>query len=277
MPSLQLTAQADFWHPTSGRHWIVITGGDLPYPVAMSIGIASGGRPRCTGLMIGLDGSGDAPPPDAGTRTAPADIPDTLRATFGDPSARPTPDSARVGITEITSASLRHVKIPELLQAIWDASDSLHRRTRVTAAELVDLAGPDYDPADWKSSNGGKTYELPPLISYSGPRKGRPFLDQLYPGMVPDIPPAPPRIPGQALPRWLFEHVAEEYRRALDTHSRAPMQELTRRLGIKPNWWSGNPAPEPTARRWVQRARDLGLLGPSRPGVPGEYPEDGSR
>jgi hypothetical protein len=52
------------------------------------------------------------------------------------------------------------------------------------------------------------------------------------------------------------------------TSKHAPMTELRRRLGE----WLEREVPEPTARRWVQRARDMGLLGASRPGKAGEKP-----
>jgi hypothetical protein len=46
------------------------------------------------------------------------------------------------------------------------------------------------------------------------------------------------------------------------------LAELRRRLAD----WLGREVPEPTTRRWVQRARDMGLLGVSRPGKAGEKP-----
>lgn len=60
-----------------------------------------------------------------------------------------------------------------------------------------------------------------------------------------------------------FEQVATAYRAALATSPRAPMKELARRLSTS----------EATARRWVQRARDMGLLGASQPGKAGELSE----
>jgi len=60
-----------------------------------------------------------------------------------------------------------------------------------------------------------------------------------------------------------FEQVAAAYREALGVTPRGPMGELARRLGVS----------KATARRWVQRARDMGLLGASQPGRAGEKPE----
>lgn len=175
------------------RQWMVLEGGSLPYPVALSAGIGADGRLRCTGLVLG-----------AFTEGAP----------------------------EITSASLRDIRIGELLQEIVNTGDSLES-----------------------------------VIELSGPGDGRPFLDRLAPGLLPDLPPRLPRVRG-ALPRSHFETVAAEYRRALVRNKRAPMTELRGRLAE----WLGREIPEPTARRWVQRARDMNLLGASRPGKAGEKP-----
>lgn len=57
-----------------------------------------------------------------------------------------------------------------------------------------------------------------------------------------------------------FAHVADMYRLALDKAPGAPMRWLRKELHVS----------EATARRWVQRARDQGLLGPSVPGKAGE-------
>jgi hypothetical protein len=176
---------------TNSRQWVVLEGGSLPYPVTLSAGIGDDGRLRCTGVILGA------------FTTEPA---------------------------EITSASLREVRIAELLQEVASAGNLLQA-----------------------------------LIEYSGPGDGRPFLDRLSPGLLPDLPPRPPQVRG-ALPRSHFETVAAEYRRALLVNDRAPMTELRRRLAE----WLGREVPEPSARRWVQRARDMGLLGASRPGKAGE-------
>lgn len=66
----------------------------------------------------------------------------------------------------------------------------------------------------------------------------------------------------QGHPRTHFQAVAATYRQVIAEGHRAPFRELTARLHVS----------EATARRWVQRARDMGLLGPSQPGKAGEAP-----
>jgi hypothetical protein len=60
-----------------------------------------------------------------------------------------------------------------------------------------------------------------------------------------------------------YERVAAAYREALIASPRAPMKALAKQLH----------ASDATVRRWVQRARDKGLLGPSMPGKAGEEPQ----
>lgn len=60
-----------------------------------------------------------------------------------------------------------------------------------------------------------------------------------------------------------FQRVAEEYRHAYRA-TRAPIKELAKQMH----------ASEPTVRRWVQRARDMGYLGPSASGKAGEFHGD---
>lgn len=75
---------------------------------------------------------------------------------------------------------------------------------------------------------------------------------------------------GYRIPREHFEHVAEVYREALQRNPRHPYSYVTTALQTT----------TPTARRWVQRARDMGLLGEARRGRPGEHPrisEDGAK
>lgn len=175
----------------NSRQWVVLEGGSLPYPVTLSAGIGDDGRLRCTGVILGAF------------------------------TAEPA---------EITSASLRDVRISELLQEVSRTGDLLES-----------------------------------LIEFTGPGEGRSFLDRLSPGLISDLPPRPPQVRG-ALPRSHFEAVAKEYRRALVKNERAPMAEMRGRLSE----WLERDVPEPTARRWVQRARDMGLLGASRPGKAGE-------
>src|SRR5207245_2803072 len=63
-------------------------------------------------------------------------------------------------------------------------------------------------------------------------------------------------------PRAFFEELARLYRRALEEAPSTPVKWLA--LEVK--------TPESTVRRWLQRCRDMGLLGPSMPGKSGEAP-----
>jgi hypothetical protein len=257
----------------AAQEWTVLSGGGLPYPVALSIGRFAGGM-RCTGLLLGI-------PEDDGRHAASMTVdlaidPGAFQAKLAELKARAEVESreresagAAPPVIAVTSASLRKLKIPDLLEAIAAAARALGDGRTIPVRDLESFAGPGYDSGDWESGDGGKTYKLPPAISISSPRKDREFLDQLYPGMMPDLPSsAGPRVRGKQLGREHFVRVADEYRRACQFP--APMRELCRRLASAP----GEPVPEPTARRWVQQARRMKLLGPSRPGIAGEYPED---
>src|ERR1041385_8185096 len=65
-------------------------------------------------------------------------------------------------------------------------------------------------------------------------------------------------------PRTHFERVAARYRQLLVAAPRRPVKALADELY----------ASEPTVRRWLQRARDMGLLGASQQGKAGEKPEE---
>lgn len=65
-------------------------------------------------------------------------------------------------------------------------------------------------------------------------------------------------------PREHFEGVAEAYRRALVESPRSPVKWLTQELHLS----------DATVRRWLRRCRDMGLLGESTPGRPGERQEE---
>ena len=51
-----------------------------------------------------------------------------------------------------------------------------------------------------------------------------------------------------------FERVAAAYRKALTTHPGGPVRALVAQMGRS----------EATVHRWLQRCRDMGLLGPTR-------------
>jgi len=90
------------------------------------------------------------------------------------------------------------------------------------------------------------------------PACGRPLRERVtsYPG--PQARPGPKGHPSEH-----YERVAVAYREALVAHPRAPMKALAEQLHYS----------DATVRRWVQRARDKGLLGPSIPGKAGEEPQ----
>jgi len=95
--------------------------------------------------------------------------------------------------------------------------------------------------------------------------EGRALFRRLF-GLADDLPASfQRRRPGpKGLPREHFEEVAQAYRRALAEAPSAPVRALAKQLN----------ASEATVRRWIQRARDMGLLGPSTPGKAGEQPTD---
>jgi hypothetical protein len=66
-----------------------------------------------------------------------------------------------------------------------------------------------------------------------------------------------------------YEQVAAEYRKAMSAVPHAPVLELARRLGQP-----GKPRSDSTVRRWLRKARRLGLLGPALPGRGGELPTE---
>jgi hypothetical protein len=69
-------------------------------------------------------------------------------------------------------------------------------------------------------------------------------------------------------PRAFFEQIAGHYRRALEEAPTTPVKWLAQQVRTP----EGEPTPESTVRRWLQRSRDMGLLGPSMPGKSGEAP-----
>lgn len=84
----------------------------------------------------------------------------------------------------------------------------------------------------------------------------------------------PTRLGPHGIPRERFVEVAELYRQALEARPSAPVRWVSETL----IGYSGKPGvPESTVRRYLQRCRDLGLLGPSIPGKAGEQPPAAKR
>ncbi len=115
---------------------------------------------------------------------------------------------------------------------------------------------------------------LAALVKYRSSSEGQRMMAERF-GLWTAVEAAPayerPHLPrGYRIPREHFEHVAEVYREALQRNPRHPYSYVTAALQTT----------TPTARRWVQRARDMGLLGEARRGRPGEHPrisEDGAK
>lgn len=66
----------------------------------------------------------------------------------------------------------------------------------------------------------------------------------------------------RGLPIDHFKRVAAKYREALVRAPKRPVAWLAEQMH----------APEPTVRRWLQRCRDMGFIGPSQAGKAGERP-----
>lgn len=77
----------------------------------------------------------------------------------------------------------------------------------------------------------------------------------------------PTRLGPRGIHREKLVEVAAQYRRALKEHPSAPVQWMSEQSGPE-----GKRTPVVTIRRWLQRCRDLKLLGPSIPGKAGEKP-----
>jgi hypothetical protein len=80
--------------------------------------------------------------------------------------------------------------------------------------------------------------------------------------------PRPTRLGPRGIPRERLAEVAELYRQALMERPSAPVRWMSEHI-LNPE---RKPTSEVTIRRWLQRCRDLGLLGPSIPGKAGEQP-----
>lgn len=156
-------------------------------------------------------------------------------------------EDSRPGFTVLTSASLRkNIKIPPLLESVRREEAFFALPWRVPAEQMPAFAGPDWEPdpdpsapdAKWRSDDGGETYLLPPVLHYTGPLEDGRVLEQLVPGLVPDLPPAAaPKTGGREWPPEHFVLVASEYRRAyrrreeLGSRTRPAMQEFCARMG----------------------------------------------
>jgi hypothetical protein len=78
----------------------------------------------------------------------------------------------------------------------------------------------------------------------------------------------PTRLGPHGIPPERLAEVAKLYRIANKEHPAAPVRWMAQQI-LGPR---GKPTPEVTVRRWLQRCRDLELLGPSIPGKAGERP-----
>lgn len=99
----------------------------------------------------------------------------------------------------------------------------------------------------------------------SGPGYG--LLEQL-PGFQ-----RPTRLGPKGIPRERLAEVAALYRQALEERPSAPVRWISEHI-LGP---TGKTTPVSTVRRWLQRCRDLELLGPSIPGKAGEGPRPGAK
>jgi hypothetical protein len=90
--------------------------------------------------------------------------------------------------------------------------------------------------------------------------KGSTWLDSL-PGFQ-----RPTRLGPRGIPVDKLAEIAKLYRQARIERPSSPVKWLSEQI-VGPE---GKPTPAVTVRRWLQRCRDLGLLGPSIPGKAGE-------
>jgi hypothetical protein len=137
--------------------------------------------------------------------------------------------------------------------------------------------GADYDPPpdapEWYGSERvevtSRSLRELPLTALLGSvealrddPEGRAFFREVF-RLADDLGALPRRRPGRrGYDREFFEQVAAEYRAVLALEPRAPVKALAKQRQQS----------EATVRRWVQRARDMGLLGASTPGRAGEGP-----
>jgi hypothetical protein len=103
---------------------------------------------------------------------------------------------------------------------------------------------------------------LESVVALRDDPRGRAFFREIF-RLADELPTLPRRRPGpRGYDRAHFEQVADAYRAALAHTPHAPIKALAQQLHYS----------EATVRRWLQRARDMGLLGASTPGRAGELP-----
>ncbi len=93
-----------------------------------------------------------------------------------------------------------------------------------------------------------------------GLQMGAPWLNRI------SLRSRPTRLGPRGIPIERLRDVAELYRRALETRPSAPVKWMSEQIRGP----EGRPTPTVTIRRWLQRCRDLGFLGPATPGKAGE-------
>jgi hypothetical protein len=161
-----------------------------------------------------------------------------------------------------------------VLMSLGRAQDGRLIITGLLIANLDIPAVYDEDAPDWFSSKpveitSRSLRELPlagllnSVAALRDDAEGKALFRRLF-GLADDLPASfQRRRPGpKGLPREHFEQVAQAYRVALAQSPRAPVKTLAKQMNTS----------EATLRRWIQRARDMGLLGPSAPGKAGEQP-----
>ncbi len=129
-----------------------------------------------------------------------------------------------------------------IIGAYADKEISGRELRRISLPDLLELV--DAETAARTKSQGWKAY-------IDRPRAAPMSLDTSYR--------PPSKRPAAGWQREHFEQVAQAYRANLVMHPFAPLKALARQLGTT----------EPTARRWVLRARDMGFLGRPAPGKAG--------
>jgi hypothetical protein len=252
------------------RYWIEISGGDLPFPVVMSIGKASGGVMRCTGMILGISGEQMHGPVTELEPGLSAEQFQEQLASLRAEAAAPAPE-----VIEIMTSSLHKIKVSDLLERVLrihlEGTGALEDEgIHGLADELVaphlaaasDLERAGYDLAEWQdgiintTGEGEALYRMPPLMEFTkldaqgrliahhgGPTRAdpadeakrdeqTPILEWLYPGFTPDLPEGGlPRTRSKQYNDEFYRQIASYYEVACERHPDAPTQELCRMLG----------------------------------------------